>query len=279
MVAVALLIWELVSAGISFYLDRRDGEGRPLLQSSRARTLLPLVRNALFVVICIMAGLTILSELGVDIAPLLAGAGVVGLAIGFGAQTLVKDVITGALILFEDTVNVGDGVTINGISGGVEAISIRTIRIRDGDGTLHTIPFGQVGAVSNMTKGYSYFSADVAIGYQEDIDKVIAALREIFADLNGDPAFRPYILGDLEVSGIDRFTDTAVYLRVRIRTLPARQGAVGHEFNRRMKMKFDRLGIQLSPSQRADFASEEGPHTDAGERAPTEARMQATRSS
>jgi len=238
------------------------------------------VRNALLIVICIMAGLTILSELGVDIAPLLAGAGVVGLAIGFGAQTLVKDVITGAFILFEDTVNVGDGVTINGISGAVEAISIRTIRIRDGDGTLHTIPFGQVGAVSNMTKDYSYFSTDVGVGYQEDIDKVIASLRQVFGDLNGDPAYRPYILGDLEVSGIDRFTDTAVYLRVRIRTLPTRQGEIGHEFNRRMKIKFDRLGIQLSPSQRVIHVAGEGARADVtAPGAPAQAPAKAARSS
>src|SRR5206468_11591857 len=114
---------------------------------------------------------------------------------------------------FEDTVNVGDGVTINGTSGAVETISIRTIRIRDGDGTLHSIPFGQVTAVSNMSKDYSYFSVDVGVGYQEDTDEVIAALRQVFADLRADAAFRAYILVDLEVSGIDRFTDTAIYLR------------------------------------------------------------------
>src|SRR6185369_240604 len=142
MLGGALAIWEIVDAAISFYLERRDSNGNPFVTSSRARTLLPLMRNALLVVISLLAGLTILSELGVNIAPLLAGAGVVGLAIGFGAQTLVKDVITGAFILFEDTVNVGDVITVNGISGTVEKMTIRTLKLRAGDGTLHSVPFG-----------------------------------------------------------------------------------------------------------------------------------------
>ena len=250
MLAIALVIWEVVNAAISFYLERRDKEGRPILTSSRARTLLPLVRNAVLVVISILVGLTILSELGVNIAPLLAGAGVVGLAIGFGAQTLVKDVITGAFILFEDTVNVGDVVAINGIGGQVEAMSIRTIKLRDGDGTLHTIPFGAVGAVSNQTRGHGYYAIDVGVALREDPDRVMAALREVFDGLARDPLYRLDILGSLDMQGVDRFTDNAVRIRARIKTRALRQWDVGREFNRRMKLKFDELGIAISPPQR-----------------------------
>jgi small-conductance mechanosensitive channel len=257
MLGAALAIWEIVNAAISFYLDRRGEDGRPILTSARARTLLPLVRNAVFIVICLMAGLTILAELGVNIAPLLAGAGVVGLAIGFGAQTLVKDVITGAFILFEDTVNVGDVASINGISGQVEAMSIRTLKLRDGDGTLHTIPFGTVATVSNMTRDYGYYAIDVGVGYGESTDRVIEALRAVFDELAREPAYRHDILG-LEVMGVDRFTETAVQIRGRIKTRTLRQWEVGREFNRRMKMKFDELGIQLAPPPRLLYVAPAG---------------------
>ncbi len=258
MLGAALAIWEIVDASISFYLERRDHDGKPILTSSRARTLLPLMRNALLIVISLLAGLTILSEVGVNIAPLLAGAGVVGLAIGFGAQTLVKDVITGAFILFEDTVNVGDVITVNGISGTVEGMSIRTLKIRAGDGTLHSIPFGTVTTVSNQSRDFGYYTIDVAVDYGESTDKVIAALHEIFEDLIRDPAYRRDILGGLEIMGVDRFTDNAVHIVAGIRTRALRQAPVGREFNRRMKIKFDELGIRFSPPPRLAYAMAPG---------------------
>jgi len=264
MLCGALAIWEIVDAAISFYLERRDVNGNPFVTSSRARTLLPLMRNALLVVISLLAGLTILSELGVNIAPLLAGAGVVGLAIGFGAQTLVKDVITGAFILFEDTVNVGDVITVNGISGTVEKMSIRTLKLRAGDGTLHSIPFGTVATVSNQSRGFGYYTIDVAVDYREDTDKVIAALREVFEDLIGDPRYRTDIFSGLEIQGVDRFTDNAVHIVAGIRTRALRQAPVGREFNRRMKIKFDELGIRFSPPPRLAYAlAPGGPATPA----------------
>ena len=254
MLCGALAIWEIVDASISFYLERRDDNGSPIVTSARARTLLPLVRNALLIVISVLAGLTILSELGVNIAPLLAGAGVVGLAIGFGAQTLVKDVITGAFILFEDTVNVGDSITVNSISGTVEGMSIRTLKLRAGDGTLHSIPFGTVTTVSNQSRGFGYYTIDVAVDYRESTDEVITALREVFEDLIGDPRYRADIFGGLEIQGVDRFTDNAVHIVAGIRTRALRQAPVGREFNRRMKIKFDELGIRFSPPPRLAYA-------------------------
>jgi len=189
--------------------------------------------------------LTVLSQLGIDISPLLAGAGVVGLAIGFGAQTLVKDVITGAFILFEDTVNVGDVATINGTGGLVEGMTIRTIRLRDLSGTVHTIPFGSINAISNLTKDYSYYLLDIGVAYRENTDEVLSVMRAVFEDLRQDAAYSSFIIGDFEVLGVDRFADSAVYVRARIKTIPIKQWDVGREYNRRLKLKFDELGIEI----------------------------------
>jgi small conductance mechanosensitive channel len=261
MLVAALAIWEVVDASITFYLERQDADGRQILTSSRVRTLLPLVRNALLVVISLLVSLTILSELGVNIAPLLAGAGVVGLAVGFGAQTLVKDVITGAFILFEDTVNIGDVVTVNGVSGTVTAMSIRTIKIRDADGTLHTIPFGTLTTISNMSREFGYYSIDIGVDYRESTDKVVAAMREVFEGLLGDPAYRTNILGGLDILGVDRFTDNAVRIRAGIKTRALKQWDVGREFNRRIKIRFDELDIQFAPPQRLVYGPATGPAT------------------
>jgi moderate conductance mechanosensitive channel len=245
MLLVAAFVWEATDALITLYLERKDAEGRAITRSTRARTLLPLLRNAVFVAIALLAGLTVLSQLGINIAPLLAGAGVLGLAIGFGAQTLVKDVITGAFILFEDTLNVGDVATINGTGGLVEGMTIRTVRLRDLDGTVHTIPFSAITTVSNMTKGFSYYLLDVAVPYRTATDQVISALQAVFADIKADPRFAADILGELDVLGVDRFAAGAAYVRARIMTRPIRQWDVGREYNRRMKLKFDEIGIEL----------------------------------
>ena len=245
-VVVALIVWEGASGLIARYLAGAEGaEGERVERSARARTLLPLARNALLVVIVIIASLTVLSALGVDIAPLLAGAGVVGLAIGFGAQTLVKDVITGAFLLFEDTVQVGDVAVIDGQGGLVEAITIRTIRLRDLAGNVHTIPFSTVGAITNMTKEYSRYVLDVGVAYREDTDQVADLLREIDAELRADPEFGEHILEPIDILGVDRFEDSAVVVRARLTTKPIMQWTVGREFNRRLKKKFDEHGIEI----------------------------------
>jgi small-conductance mechanosensitive channel len=214
---------------------------------------LPLVRNAVFVLISLLAGLTVLSQLGVNIGPLLAGAGVVGLAIGFGAQTLVKDVITGAFILFEDTMNVGDVANINGKGGQVEGMTIRTVRLRDVDGTVHTIPFSAITTISNMTKDYSYFVADIGIAYRNQTDRFIEVLKEVFAELKQDPLLANDIIGEIEIWGVERFEERNVVVRSRIRTRPIRQWDVGREFNRRLKMRCDEVGIEMSPPRRVQL--------------------------
>jgi mechanosensitive ion channel-like protein len=202
--------------------------------------LLPLLQTALLGVIIVVTSLMVLSHLGIDIAPLLAGAGVVGLAIGFGSQALVKDIITGLFILLEDQIAVGDIVDVGKDHRGVvEAISIRTIRMRDVSGTVHTVPFSEVTSVKNLTKEYSYAVARIGISYREDIDRVVEILRQVGDELMQDDALRPSILDPFEYLGVDALDTSSVVLLVRIRTTPGKQLVVGRAFNRLVKIAFD----------------------------------------
>ncbi|HLO77209.1 MAG TPA: mechanosensitive ion channel domain-containing protein [Magnetospirillum sp.] len=245
----ALVVWELVSGAIERYLAATDQDGNALQRSGRIRTLLPLVRNALFIVLVVMVTLIVLSELGINIAPLLAGAGVVGVAIGFGSQTLVKDVITGAFILFEDTMAVGDSVKINGNTGTLEAMSIRAIRLRDGTGAVHSIPFSSVNSVVNMSRDHAFANLEVSIGLGEDVDRVMEVMREVGADLRGDAVVGPSIVAPMDIWGLDRFDASAAVITGRFKTLPGRSGAVSREFNRRLKKRFHELGIEMPGQQ------------------------------
>jgi small conductance mechanosensitive channel len=243
-ILAAVVAWEVVNAQIERRLSRGSAVG------ARARTLLPLGRSVAAIVIATFAIFTVLSEIGLDIGPLLAGAGVVGLALGIGSQTLVKDVVTGVFILLENQVAVGDVVKAGDQSGQVEAITIRTIQLRDFDGTLRIVPFSSVTTVANMTKDYSRYVFDIAVSYDEDVDRVIGVLKEIGAELQADPNFGDRILGPVETFGIDRFGESAVILRARITTKPIAQWDVGREFNTRLKKKFDALGIEMPYPQR-----------------------------
>ncbi len=243
--AVSLVVWEVVSGAINIYLERKDAEGGAVVSSARARTLLPLIRNALLVVISVMAVLMTLSELGINIGPLLAGAGVIGLAVGFGAQTLVKDFITGMFILFEDAVQVGDVASLGGKTGVVEGITVRTVRLRDLSGTVYTIPFSAVDTIDNLTKDFSYAVLDVGVAYREDVDHVIEVLEQLGAELRADPEHGPNILEDLEVLGLDQMADSAIVVRVRFKTLPIKQWSIKRAFNRLIKRRFDELGIEI----------------------------------
>lgn len=241
----AVIVWELASNAIHRYLEVSGRDGSAVQHSARIRTLLPLLRKALFVFLSIMVVMITLSELGIDIAPLLAGAGVVGLAIGFGAQKLVQDVITGVFMLVEDALAVGDVVNVAGIGGVVEDMSIRSIRLRDMAGSVHTVPFSSVGTVTNLTKDFSYYVLDIGVSYREDLDEVTQICRDIVEEMRADPRFATDILEPLEVFGIDQFLESSVLLKARIKTLPIRQWAVGREFNGRMKKRFDEQGIEL----------------------------------
>ncbi|MBV9524141.1 MAG: mechanosensitive ion channel, partial [Alphaproteobacteria bacterium] len=256
-VLVALVLWELFSSAIERYLSAVDGNGILLQRSARARTLLPLLRTSMLVVLIVLLSLIVLAELGINIAPLLAGAGVVGLAIGFGSQALVKDVITGLFILIEDQLAVGDVVDVGkGHSGVVEAISIRTIRLRDNTGAVHSVPFSEVTSISNMTRDYAYFVANVPLSYREDVDRVADVLDEVAESLRGDAGFRPFILAPLEFVGIDKMSELGVVVQARIKTLPRKQWAIGREFSRRMKQAFDRYGIEMPYAFKPNYLGE-----------------------
>ena len=242
---IALIAWEFFSSAVERYLSKTDAEGNVVARSARVRTLLPLLRNIMFVVLAILVTMIVLSELGINIAPLLAGAGVIGLAVGFGSQKLVQDVITGAFILFEDAISVGDVVRVADQAGVVEAISIRSIRLRDLTGSVHTIPFSTVDTVTNLTKEFSYYVLEVGVAYREDTDQVIEVLCAILDEMREDPDYSDFIIAPLDVMGVDAFADSAVIIKARIKTLPIKQWSVGREFNRRMKKRFDELGIEI----------------------------------
>ncbi len=249
-ILVSAMLLEIMDVVVERYLAPKDAHGRPIMRSARVRTLLPLLRNALRILLAVMVTLIVLAELGINIAPLLAGAGVVGLAIGFGAQTLVKDVITGFFILAEDTLSVGDVADIDGNAGVVEAMTIRTIRLRDGSGTVYTIPFSAVTTVKNLTKDFSFAMFAINVTYGTDTDKAIELMNQVAKDMRDDPEFRYMILADLEVMGLDRFTDAAMVLQARLRTPPGKQWSVAREFNRRLKIAFDENGIDFANPQR-----------------------------
>lgn len=242
LVGGAVILWHLFNAAITRRLEYLESEGSAV---PRARTLLPLVRRAVFIMLAFLVGMLMLSEVGVAVAPLLAGAGIVGLAVGFGAQKLIQDVITGIFILLENAVAIGDVVTVAGTGGLVEDLSIRSIRLRDLSGNVHTIPFSSVDTITNMTRDYSYYLLDIGVAYREDTDAVAEICREIVGEMRADPEFGPFILEPLEVLGVDQFTDSAVIIKARIKTTPIKQWLVGREFNRRMKKRFDELGIEF----------------------------------
>lgn len=245
-IAIAFVIQEVIDARIHAFLtavDKKSGETRE--RSQRVRTLLPLMRNAARVFLWVIIAMVVLSELGIDIGPLIAGAGVIGLAVGFGAQSLVKDVITGLFILVEDQISVGDVVVIGGTGGLVEAMSIRTLRLRGLDGAVHTIPFGEIARVTNLTKEFSYYVFDIGVAYRENVDAVIEVVRQLGAEIRADENYAPLILEDIEILGVDKFADSAVIIKARIKTRPIQQWTVGREFNRRMKNRFDELGIEI----------------------------------
>jgi small conductance mechanosensitive channel len=234
---IALVVWEIFSAAIERHLSTLAASPTSRM---RQRTLLPLLRTAMLCVIVVMAALIVLSQIGLNIAPLLAGAGVVGLAIGFGSQALVKDIITGLFILIEDQIAVGDIIDVGkDHRGTVEAISIRTIRLRDQAGIVHTVPFSEVTSIKNLSKEFAYAVTRVAISYSEDIDRVVEILRGVGDQLKEDETVAPFILDPLDYQGVDGLEDTGVVLLMRIRTVPGKHMLVGRAFNRLVKIAFD----------------------------------------
>ena len=214
-------------------------------QGQRINTLLRILKNFASITILVVVIMLVLSELGIKIGPLIAAAGVVGLAIGFGAQTLVKDIITGLFVVLEGQVTIGDIVEIAGHSGKVETISIRTIRLRDVQGHLHVIPFSEVTTVTNITQDQDYHTFEIGVSYNEDVDDVIETLEKVGKDLQRDKDFKSKVNGEIEVFGLDKFDDSAIIIKGRIPTVHKQQWAVRREFNRRVKIAFDKNGIEI----------------------------------
>jgi small-conductance mechanosensitive channel len=246
---VAVVIWELTNSWVDRQIADMASRG-DYARSARLRTLLPLLRTALLTAILIVVGFTALSQLGVNIAPLLAGASIIGVALGFGSQKLVQDVINGMFLLLENAMQVGDWVTVSGLSGSVEALSVRTIRLRAGDGSVHVIPFSSVTTVTNTNKGIGNAAVSVTVAADEDTDRVGEVLKEIGAGLREDPAFRDNILDDFALWGVDKVDGATATVVGQMKCRDSGRWGVQREYNRRIKQRFQELGIRIAvPAQ------------------------------
>jgi small-conductance mechanosensitive channel len=249
---VALFVWEAVNVTVERRLHQWTTSG-DLVRAARLRTLLPMLRSLLFFVIALVVVLTGLSEIGVNVGPLLAGASIFGVALGFGSQKLVQDFITGIFLLMENAMQVGDWVTLAGVSGTVEYLSIRTVRLRGGDGSLYTVPFSSVTTVNNTNRGLGNAAVKVSILYGQDVDLAIATLKEIGASLCDDPQFKDGILSDFAYWGIDSVDGSAITMSGQIQCRDSGRWGVQREFNRRVAELFQARGIQIANPQRTVF--------------------------
>jgi small-conductance mechanosensitive channel len=242
--SIILIAGGAIYIAMSSWVEYRLNPDFGVAPTSREKTLLSLFRNAFTIALAVLVTMLALAQIGIDIAPLLAGAGVLGLAIGFGAQKFVQDIITGIFIQFENVMNEGDVVEVGGKSGVVEKLTIRSVSVRSVDGTLHLIPFSSVDLVSNMMKGFSFHVADIGVAYRENIGEVKQAMRDAFDELMETDA-KASIIGTLDMQGVTQLGDSAVVVRGRIRTLPGAQWAVGRLYNETVKDIFDRRGIEI----------------------------------
>ncbi len=246
---VSFFGWKGISSLIKKKLNNLEGSKNEA-QTQRIDTLFRILKNFISIAILIVTIMLILAELGIEIGPLIAAAGVVGLAVGFGAQTLVKDIITGLFIILEGQITIGDIVEVAGHSGRVEAITIRTVRLRDVNGHLHVVPFSEVKTVKNITQDQDYHSFELGVSYNEDVDNVIEIIEKIGLELQKDKDFKTKINGEIEVFGLDKFEDSAIIIKGRIPTVHKQQWLVRREFNRRIKIAFDKNGIEIPFPQR-----------------------------
>ena len=219
---------------------------RPTLEDSqRVLTLSRVAHYVLTVLVSLVSALLILGELGVSVAPILGAAGVVGIAVGFGAQSLVKDYFTGFFLLLENQIRLGDVVEVGGKSGLVEEMTLRYLRLRDYSGNVHYIPNGTISVVTNMSLGHAFAVIDAGVDYGEPIERVIEVMRQVGAELQADPAFAPHILEELEMAGVEQWTDSTVMIRCRFKVVPLQQWAVRREYLQRLKAAFQGAGIEI----------------------------------
>jgi small-conductance mechanosensitive channel len=218
--------------------------------AKRVKTLINVLWTISAGLIWFIAALVSLGQIGIDLGPILAGAGIVGLAVGFGAQHLVRDLVSGFFLILENQIRVGDAAVINGTGGIVESISFRTVVLRDQAGVVHIFPNGSIRTLSNMSKDWSAYVFDVPVAYKEDTDKVIEIMRRVGDGMRAEPKYGAVMLEPMEIFGVDAFTQSAVTIKARIKTLPQQQDPVGREFRRRLKKAFDEAGIEIPVSSR-----------------------------
>lgn len=253
----------------------RSGDVKTVREiEKRSDTLLGIFRTTGKVVIWIVVAMLLLVQLGVDVAPLIAGAGIAGLAIALGAQELVRDVISGFFLLLENHLRVGDVVVVNGTGGVVEQVGLRTIALRDESGVVHVFQNGKIDALSNMTKEWSAVMFNVAVAYSEDVDRVMRVMREVAHELHEDRRYKASILEPLEVFGVESFDEQAVVVRARIKTQPTEQWQVGREYRRRLKRAFDAHGIEMPLPHRTVHAAQAKPPPRADATAANGARFE-----
>jgi small-conductance mechanosensitive channel len=241
-VAVAYAAWEFINRMLYRYIARMTLGGA---WDRRLQTMLPLIRSGLLAVLLVITVLVVLSELGINIAPLLAGAGIVGLAIGFGAQTLVKDLLTGFFVLLENTINVDDWVILGGHDGQVEGLTIRHVMVRDIYGNLHTVPWSSVVSITNQTRDFGFAVVEVGFAYRENIDEVVSVVKQVADEMRQDPDINAGILSELQILGLIELGDSSVVVRTRFKTQPFLRWRLERDFRRRIKNRFDELGIEI----------------------------------
>ncbi|HSL61590.1 MAG TPA: mechanosensitive ion channel family protein, partial [Desulfotignum sp.] len=241
----AMVILKKMLRRLEFRLLRQSKiSGEPPSEAEkRLETITRLVKQAALIVLWVVIILTLLREIGVNIGPILASAGIVGLAVGFGAQNLVRDFIAGFFFILENQVRVGDVVIVNGTGGLVEKLNFRTIVLRDLGGSVHVFPNGAVNTLSNLTNDWSAYVFDIGVAYKENTDRVIEVMTRVGSDMKEDALLGPYMLAEPEIFGVDKFDTSAVIIKGRIKTKPIRQWLVGREYLRRIKLAFDDAGI------------------------------------
>ncbi|MDH5563812.1 MAG: mechanosensitive ion channel family protein [Nitrospirota bacterium] len=237
--------------------EREDKEH--IANEKRVKTLTGMLRTICLTLVWVIGIVMSLDQIGLDITPILAGAGIVGLAVGFGAQNLVRDVINGFFMILENQIRIGDVAVVNGTGGLVEAITFRTITLRDLSGTVHIFPNGMVTTLANMTKEWSAYVMEIGVAYKEDTDRVVTIMREVGEDLQQDANVGKKMLEPIDIMGVDAFGESEVVIKARIKTLPIEQWGVGREYRRRLKKAFDRENIEIPFPHRTLYMGEASP--------------------
>jgi moderate conductance mechanosensitive channel len=249
-VLLADFAWHVLRALIDRKIADARAEGAPDAEEarrrSRVRTLLPITRNALFAVLVVMTLLMALSSVGIEIGPLIAGAGVVGVAIGFGAQTLVKDVISGMFYLLDDAFRIGEYIQSGSYKGTVESFSLRSVKLRHHRGPLFTVPFGELGAVQNMSRDWVIDKMMIGITYDSNLDTAKKLIKQIGKELAADPEFKPHIIEPLKMQGVEQFGDYAIQIRMKMMTKPGEQFSIRRKALAMIKKAFDANGIHFA---------------------------------